>query len=56
MAREALTYGMSPSPPSAWYVSPEGTESGLLLGVATAPAKNLGRSYDRLFGMIQRLS
>ncbi|MBB6305227.1 GntR family transcriptional regulator/MocR family aminotransferase [Rhizobium leucaenae] len=55
VAREALTYGMYPSPLSPWYVSPEGAESGLLLGVATAPMKNLARSHDRLFEIVQRL-
>ena len=40
VAREASAFGMSPTPLSAWYVSPDGAEFGLLLGVATAPTKN----------------
>ncbi|MDL2400185.1 PLP-dependent aminotransferase family protein [Rhizobium mayense] len=56
IAREAAAFGMSPSPLSAWYVSPAGAESGLLLGVATAPTKNLARSCDRLFEVIRRLT
>jgi len=54
IAREASAFGMSPSPLSAWYVSPDSAESGLLLGVATAPTKNLARSCDRLFEVIRR--
>lgn len=54
VSREALTFGMSPSPLSAWYVSPGSAESGLLLGVATAPTKNLSRSCDRLLEIIRR--
>ncbi|MEZ2130776.1 MULTISPECIES: PLP-dependent aminotransferase family protein [unclassified Sinorhizobium] len=54
VAREALTFGMFPAPLSAWYMSPDSAESGLLLGVATAPTKNLGRSCDRLLTIIHR--
>lgn len=56
VAREALTFGMFPAPLSPWYVPPDGAESGLLLGVATAPTKNLARSCDRLFEVIRRFS
>jgi GntR family transcriptional regulator/MocR family aminotransferase len=56
VAREALTFGMFPAPLSPWYVSPDGVESGLLLGVATAPTRNLARSCDRLFEVIRRFS
>ncbi|CAN7693994.1 PLP-dependent aminotransferase family protein [Phyllobacterium sp. LjRoot231] len=56
VAREALAFGMSPAPLSAWYVSPDSAESGLLLGVATAPTKSLARSCDRLFEVIRRFS
>jgi GntR family transcriptional regulator/MocR family aminotransferase len=56
VAREALTFGMFPAPLSPWYASPEDAESGLLLGVATAPTKNLARSCDRLFEVIRRLA
>jgi GntR family transcriptional regulator/MocR family aminotransferase len=56
IAREAMTSGMSPSPLSAWYASPDTAESGLLLGVATTPAKGLARSCDRLFEIIRRFS
>jgi GntR family transcriptional regulator/MocR family aminotransferase len=56
VAREASAFGMAPSPLSTWYASPANAQSGLLLGVATAPTKNLTRSCDRLFEIIRRLS
>jgi len=56
VVREASKLGMSPSPLSAWYASPDNAESGLLLGVATTPTKNLALMCDRLFGLIRRLS
>jgi GntR family transcriptional regulator/MocR family aminotransferase len=54
IAHKVSAFGMSPSPLSAWYVSPDSAESGLLLGVATAPTKHLARSCDRLFEVIRR--
>jgi GntR family transcriptional regulator/MocR family aminotransferase len=54
VAREAAAFGLSPSPLSAWYMAPDGAESGLLLGVATAPTRNLARCCDRLFETIRR--
>jgi GntR family transcriptional regulator/MocR family aminotransferase len=54
VAREALTFGMSLSPLSVWYASPDSAASGLLLGVATAPTRNLARSCDRLLKLIRR--
>jgi GntR family transcriptional regulator/MocR family aminotransferase len=56
VAREVSAFGMAPSPLSAWYASPDSAESGLLLGVATAPTKNLARICDRLFEVIHRLT
>jgi GntR family transcriptional regulator / MocR family aminotransferase len=56
VAREVSAFGMSPSPLSAWYVSPDTADSGLLLGVATSPTRNLARSCDRLFEVIRRFS
>jgi GntR family transcriptional regulator/MocR family aminotransferase len=56
IARKVLEFGMSPSPLSAWYVSPAHAESGLLLGVPTAPTKNLAPTCDRLFQVIRRVS
>lgn len=54
IAREALTFGMFPAPLSPWYVSSDDAESGLLLGVATAPTRNLARSCDRLLDLVRR--
>ena len=56
VAREALTFGLAPSPLSAWYVSPDRAESGLLLNVATAPTRNLAQSCDQLLEVIRRFS
>lgn len=54
IAREALTFGMLPAPLSPWYAPPDDAESGLLLGVATAPTRNLARSCDRLLETVRR--
>ena len=56
MAREALPLGMSPAPLSAWYGSPDVAQSGLLLGLATAPERQLAGAWDRLSGIIRRFS
>jgi GntR family transcriptional regulator/MocR family aminotransferase len=56
VAREVLAFGMAPAPLSAWYSSPDTARSGLLLGVATAPRKNLARYCDRLFEAVERVS
>jgi len=56
VGREAVTFGMSPSPLSAWYVSPESAEPGLLMGVATVPTRNLALSCDRLLELVRRFS
>jgi GntR family transcriptional regulator/MocR family aminotransferase len=54
IARETLAFGMGPSPLSAWYASPEIAPSGLLLGIATTPERQLEQSCDRLMGIIKR--
>ncbi|MBB3148651.1 hypothetical protein FHS21_005099 [Phyllobacterium trifolii] len=54
--RELSAFGMSPAALSAWYVSADSADTGLLLGVATAPTKSLARSCDRLFEVIRRFS
>ena len=48
--------GMSPSPLSLWYANSETSRSGLLLGVATSPTKELAKSCGRLIEVIRRLS
>ncbi|MBR1121163.1 PLP-dependent aminotransferase family protein [Bradyrhizobium lablabi] len=53
IARECLAFGLAPPPLSAWYMRPAG-RSGLLLGVATVPKRNLARACDRLWGIIDR--
>lgn len=54
VARALMAFGMSPSPLSPWYASSDGARSGLLLGVATTPVRNLAKSCDRLFEVIRR--
>lgn len=52
--KESLAFGIAPAPLSAWYARPASARSGLLLGIATAPKKQLARSCDRLYGIIER--
>ena len=54
VARESLAFGIYPAPLSAWYGSQELPRSGLLLGIATSPTKNLAESCERLFEIIRR--
>jgi GntR family transcriptional regulator/MocR family aminotransferase len=54
--REAKTFGMAPSPLSMWFATPSWAQSGLLLGVATAPEPHLASSFRRLFEIIDRYS
>jgi len=56
VARETLAFGMFPIPLSSWYVTPEIRRSGLLLGVATSPTKELSQICDRLAEIIQKFS
>jgi GntR family transcriptional regulator/MocR family aminotransferase len=44
-----LTLGLAPTPLSLWYASRVSAQSGLLLGIATAPQKHLTASCDRLY-------
>lgn len=54
VAREALAFGMAPAPLSSWYAGSEGRRSGLVLGIATAPQRQLGGLCDRLCGLVAR--
>lgn len=54
VAREVSLLGMSPTPLSPWYASPEGAKPALLLGVATAPTRDLDRACERLVQTIER--
>jgi GntR family transcriptional regulator/MocR family aminotransferase len=56
IAREAQSFGLAPVPLSLWYSSPASARSGLLLGIATAPQKQLERSCDRLRQVIARFT
>jgi GntR family transcriptional regulator/MocR family aminotransferase len=53
VAREISLLGMFPTPLSPWYASPDCAEQGLLLGVATAPTKELDRACERLARAIE---
>jgi GntR family transcriptional regulator/MocR family aminotransferase len=56
IAREALAFGLAPSPLSAWFC-PAGTQrSGLLLGVATTTEDQLPAACDRLHHLIRTFS
>jgi len=54
VARALLAFGLGPPPLSPWYASPASARSGLLLGVATSPERNVARSCDRLHEVIRR--
>jgi GntR family transcriptional regulator/MocR family aminotransferase len=52
IVREAMKNGMAPSPLSAWFAHPAWAQTGLLLGVATAPEQQVAASCRRLFEII----
>jgi DNA-binding transcriptional MocR family regulator len=54
IAKETLTFGLAPTPLSLWYASRVSAQSGLLLGLATAPQKHLAAPCDRLYAIIGR--
>jgi GntR family transcriptional regulator/MocR family aminotransferase len=54
IAREALAFGLAPSPLSAWFATPSLALPGLLLGVATAPEPLLATACSHLFDIIDR--
>jgi GntR family transcriptional regulator / MocR family aminotransferase len=56
IAREALRFGLAPSPLSLWYASKASAQRGLLLGIATAPQKGIAASCDRLHSIMDRCS
>jgi GntR family transcriptional regulator/MocR family aminotransferase len=54
IVREAMAYGMAPSPLSAWFATPSLTLPGLLLGVATSPEPYVATACRQLFEIIDR--
>jgi GntR family transcriptional regulator/MocR family aminotransferase len=48
VVRAAVTLGLAPTPLSVWYVSPERTRPGLLLGVSTARSDTVDAACERL--------
>jgi GntR family transcriptional regulator/MocR family aminotransferase len=54
IVKEAAMYGMAPAPLSAWYASPASARSGLLLGIATAPRKDLAGHCERIVAIAKR--
>jgi GntR family transcriptional regulator/MocR family aminotransferase len=54
IAKETLAFGLAPAPLSLWYASTASAQSGLLLGIATAPQRHLAASCDRLYAIIDR--
>ncbi|QWW70010.1 PLP-dependent aminotransferase family protein [Rhizobium sp. WYJ-E13] len=55
ISRETFTFGMFPAPLSPWYASAGTAEAGLLLGIATAPVKNVLRACERLLETTRQL-
>lgn len=56
IVREALAFGLAPSPLSAWFCSAGAPRPGLLLGVATTAEDQLSAACDRLHQLIRRFS
>jgi len=56
IARECLPFGLAPAPLSSWYARAEFACQGLLLGVATAPEKQVQRAVDRLQSVVGRFA
>lgn len=54
IAREAVAFGLAPSPLSLWFADAKAARAGLLLGVATAPERHVAASCSRLFDIIER--
>lgn len=54
VAHAAMSLGLAPSPLSPWYASPERRQSGLLLGVATTPTRQLAAWCERLLSVVPR--
>src|SRR5262249_51586979 len=52
IAQALRSFGISPSPLSACYASAKAARQGLLLGVATSPAKGLAKACQRLVKVI----
>lgn len=54
IVREMLAFGLGPAPLSPWYCIPASARSGLLLGIATSPERNVAGYCDRLWEVIKR--
>ncbi|MGZ5198683.1 MAG: MocR-like pyridoxine biosynthesis transcription factor PdxR [Telluria sp.] len=54
IVQEAMTFGLAPSPLSAWFATPSSAVPALLLGVATAPEPYIATSCRQLFEIIDR--
>lgn len=56
IARQAMPFGIAPTPLSLWYASTVSAQPGLLLGIATSPQNRIEDSCNRLLGIIDRLT
>ncbi|WP_411740660.1 aminotransferase class I/II-fold pyridoxal phosphate-dependent enzyme [Pseudomonas sp. BF-B-28] len=54
IVRDAMAFGLAPSPLSEWFTTPSGHSPSLLLGVATAPEPHLATACHRLFEIIEQ--
>ncbi|WP_071000315.1 PLP-dependent aminotransferase family protein [Methylobacterium sp. C1] len=54
LAKQASAFGLAPMPLSPWYAAPDMGRPGLLLGIATAPRRNLVEACERLGAIMSR--
>lgn len=54
IAREALAYGMAPTPLSVWYQNAEGRRYGLVLSVTNMPEAGFEESARRLKLLVEQ--
>jgi GntR family transcriptional regulator/MocR family aminotransferase len=54
VAKEMQAVGLAPAPLSAWYGRAASARSGLLLGIAAAPLKQIAGACDRFCAILDR--
>jgi GntR family transcriptional regulator/MocR family aminotransferase len=54
LVRELQSFGLAPAPLSPWFASASSAQSGLLLGIGTAPLKHIAAACDRLCTVLDR--
>ncbi|WP_314958365.1 PLP-dependent aminotransferase family protein [Bradyrhizobium cosmicum] len=56
IARQAMSFGLAPTPLSLWYAATASAQPGLLLGIATSSHKRIEAACDRLLQIIHDLT